>query len=105
MVSAIDYAKFIQVFDAKTPLLGKATRQWLGARHEVPTYAMGSFMRHTAHGTIYWHDGRVALRERGGGYSLKYDNGWTAVVLFDGDLHPDGYSDLLKHLTAALAKN
>jgi Beta-lactamase/ABC transporter substrate binding protein len=42
-ISPVDYAKFMEVFDPKSSLLGKESRAWLDTRHEVPTYGLGMF--------------------------------------------------------------
>jgi CubicO group peptidase (beta-lactamase class C family) len=104
LVSAIDYAKFVQVFDSKTKVLGEVSRAWMDSRREIPTYSLGTFMRRTARGVTYQHDGKVALREGGGSYSIKFDNGWTIVVMFDGNHNTDVYLDLGRRLETAVVK-
>jgi CubicO group peptidase (beta-lactamase class C family) len=99
-VSAIDYAKFIQVFDANVHALGPISQKWQDTLSGNPAYGLGTFIRRTARGRMFWHSGRVALRERGGAYTIKFDNGWTTVITFDGD--PRG-SDLRRRLEAAVA--
>jgi hypothetical protein len=61
-------------------------------------------MRRTARGVTYSHEGKVALGASGGSYSIKFDNGWTTVVMFDGDYGPDVYSDLRGRLENAVGK-
>ena len=92
VVSAIDYARFIQVFDPGSPVLGAKSRRWLASR--ATTYGLGMIMDRTARGTIFSHSGRVASRGRGGSYAVRFDDGWTVVVLFGGDLSREGYGDL-----------
>lgn len=104
LVSAIDYAKFFQVFDPKATVLGARSRAWLDSRRETPTYGLGAFMRRSASGVTYLHDGKVALREGGGSYSVRYDNGWTIVAMFDGDHSTDVYRDLIRRLDTVVAK-
>ena len=101
-VSAVDYAKFMQVFEPGPAGLGNASRQWqqsLGER----AYGLGMSMRRTADGVVLSHSGRVAARERGGAYSVKFDNGWTVVVTFAGDPRGPGTRDLRRRLEAAVA--
>ena len=43
-------------------------------------------------------------RRRSGGYVIKSDNGWTAVVLFAGNLDAPGYRSLQQRLTAAAGR-
>jgi hypothetical protein len=60
-------------------------------------------MTRTDRGTVLTHTGRVALRERGGGYIVKYPNGWTAVVTFTGDVRRPAMSNLRQILRGAIA--
>lgn len=99
-ISAVDYARFMQVFDPGSTTLGPLARAWQETQRG---YGLGVGISRTARGTILTHTGRVALRERGGGYVVKYPNGWTAVVTFTGDLQRPGTSDLRRHLESALA--
>ena len=59
-------------------------------------------MRRTAHGLVLSHSGRVAARERGGAYFIKFDSGWTVVVTFAGDPGQDGTRNLRQRLEAAV---
>jgi CubicO group peptidase (beta-lactamase class C family) len=100
-VSAIDYAKFIQVFEPSAGALGKTSSAWQQGLDGNPIYGLGTFLRRTAQGVMFWHSGRTALRERSGAYTIKFDNGWTTVVMFEGD--PRGsVADLRRRLTAAV---
>ena len=101
-VSAVDYAKFLQVFDPATAGLGPISRAWLKSRNERPAYGLGVQMRRTARGFILSHSGRVALHERGGAYSIKFDNGWTVVVTFAGEAGQGGIADLRQRLEATV---
>jgi CubicO group peptidase (beta-lactamase class C family) len=105
VVSPIDYAKFIQVFDSKTKVLGKASLTWMDERREIPTYGLGTFMRRTARGFSYYHSGKVPLREGGGSYLVKLDNGWTTVVTFDGTHNSNVYLDLRRRIETTLSKD
>jgi CubicO group peptidase (beta-lactamase class C family) len=102
LVSAVDYAKFYQVFDRGPSGLGPISRAWLDARHETPTYGLGVEMNRSQ-GLMLYHGGRVALSERGGAYAIKFPTGWTTVVEFDGDLSREGYADLRRHLQTVVA--
>jgi CubicO group peptidase (beta-lactamase class C family) len=99
-VSAVDYARFIQVFAPGSATLGPLARAWQETRRG---YGLGIGITRTARGTILTHTGRAALRERGGGYIVKYPNGWTAVVTFTGDVRRPGMSDLRQLLRSAFA--
>jgi CubicO group peptidase (beta-lactamase class C family) len=101
-VSAIDYAKFVQVFDANASVLGETSRQWQETLPGNPAYGLGTFVRRTVNGREFSHTGRVALRERGGAYTIKFDNGWTIVITFDGDARGSA-PDLRRQLRAAVS--
>jgi CubicO group peptidase (beta-lactamase class C family) len=101
-VSAVDYARFLQVFDPGPAGLGSAARSWLESRNEDPLYGLGVQMRRTAHGLVLSHSGRVAARERGGAYFIKFDSGWTVVVAFAGDPGRDSTRNLRQRLEAAV---
>jgi CubicO group peptidase (beta-lactamase class C family) len=101
-ISPVDYAKFMEVFDPKSSLLGKESRAWLDSRHEVPTYGLGMFIRRTGNRVVYLHNGKDA---RGGGaYSIKFGNGWTTVVAFAGRHNDDVYGDLRRRLESAVSE-
>ena len=53
-------------------------------------------------GTTFWHTSRVAPRERGGSVTVKSGNGWTAVMIFDGDGR-GGAPELRRRLDAAIS--
>ena len=105
-ISAIDYAKFVQVFDRSAGVLGEPSQKWQDkkwndARIGERAYGLGTYLNRTPHGRIYSHGGSVGLRERGGAYTMKFDSGWTTVVTFDGD--PRGLTgDLHRRLEAAV---
>jgi CubicO group peptidase (beta-lactamase class C family) len=106
-VSAVDYARFIQVFDIQaldpvTPGLGPLARQWQAARNSAGAYGLGIFARRTPQGIVLNHSGRNALAERGGSFVIKFPNGWTAVAMFAGDPR-GGVADLRRHLETAFA--
>ena len=100
-VSAIDTPKFIQVFDAKSTLLGRDFARLARCTPRTPGLWPGHRMLRTPRGIVYQHTGKTASRERSGSYVIKFDNGWTTVVLFEGDLGGPGYRDLQQRLTKA----
>ena len=52
-VSAIDYARFIQVFEPGSPGLGPLARQWQdGAERRSRAYGLGIFIRRTPQGIV-----------------------------------------------------
>jgi CubicO group peptidase (beta-lactamase class C family) len=111
-VSAIDYARFIQVFDSQafdsqafdpaSPGLGPLARQWQATRNSAGAYGLGIFARRTPQGIVLNHSGRNALRERGGSLVIKFPNGWTAVAMFAGDPR-GGVAELRRRLETAFA--
>jgi CubicO group peptidase (beta-lactamase class C family) len=101
-VSALDYARFMQVFEPGPAGLGSASRQWQQSLGDK-AYGLGVGIRRSADGVVLSHSGRVAARERGGAYQVKFDNGWTVVVTFAGDPTGSGTRDLRKRLEAAVA--
>ncbi|HZO44847.1 MAG TPA: serine hydrolase domain-containing protein [Xanthobacteraceae bacterium] len=101
-VSAIDYARFIQVLDPVSPGLGPLARQWQAARNSEGAYGLGIFARRTPQGIVLNHSGRNALPERGGSFVIKFPNGWTAVAMFAGDPR-GGVADLRQRLQTAFA--
>ena len=102
LLSAVDYAKFLQVFSPGSKVLGKTSRQWLAARTGDPAYGLGTFLRKTPHGLTVWHDGKVPARIGGGAYQVKLAVGWTAVVIFAGTLADPAYTDLDRILFSGL---
>jgi CubicO group peptidase (beta-lactamase class C family) len=102
-VSAVDYARFIQVFEPGSDRLGPVARKWQDTRSGNRTYGLGIAIVRNDRGTILSHSGRVAARERGGAYVVKFPNGWTAVVTFAGDIRAPGTSDLRRRLETAIA--
>jgi CubicO group peptidase (beta-lactamase class C family) len=102
VLSAEDYAKFLQVFSPGSKVLGKTSRAWLEARSGDPAYGLGTFLRHTAMGLTLSHDGKVPARIGGGAYQVKLAAGWTAVVIFDGTVDDAAYGELEHILFAGL---
>jgi hypothetical protein len=101
-VSAVDYARFMQVFDPESPGLGPLARQWQAARNSAGAYGLGIFARRTPQGIVLNHSGRNALAERGGSFVIKFPNGWTAVAMFAGDPR-GGVADLRRRLATTFA--
>jgi CubicO group peptidase (beta-lactamase class C family) len=101
-VSAIDYARFIQVLDPVSPGLGPLARQWQAERNSEGVYGLGIFARRSPQGIVLNHSGRNALPERGGSFVIKFPNGWTAVAMFAGDPR-GGVADLRQRLQTAFA--
>jgi CubicO group peptidase (beta-lactamase class C family) len=97
-VSAVDYAKFVQVWDKGNGVLGPISRHWLGSQRGALTYGLGTRMHRTPHGIRFFHSGRVASRERGGAFTYKFENGWTVVVIFEGNIRREGRAALPKGL-------
>jgi CubicO group peptidase (beta-lactamase class C family) len=102
-VSAVDYARFIQVFEPGSAALGPRGRAWQDALDGRRAYGLGVGILRTERGAILTHTGRVALRERGGSYVIKFPNGWTAVTAFAGDPLPGATADLRRRFEAVIA--
>ena len=103
LVSAIDYARFIQVFEPGPAGLGPLARQWQDALNGQRAYGLGVGILRNEQGIILSHSGRVALRERGGSYVVRFPNGWTAVTIFAGDPLSGVTADFRRRLEATLA--
>jgi CubicO group peptidase (beta-lactamase class C family) len=90
-VSAVDYARFVQIFNPAAAVLGPTARQWQDALSGPSVYGLGMYIRRSERGILLTHTGRVALREHpGGSYVIRFPNGWTAVVAFEGDARGGG---------------
>jgi CubicO group peptidase (beta-lactamase class C family) len=91
-VSAVDYLKFMQVWGADARVLGPTSRKWLDARtgERESVYALGIRMERTSTGIRYSHGGRVAHEDRGGSYAVKFGDGLTVVVLYEGEIGRQG---------------
>ena len=101
-VSAIDYARFIQVFEPGSVGLGPLARQWQDALTGRRAYGLGIGIRRTEQGLLLTHTGLAAHRDRGGAYVVKFPSGWTAVVTYAGDAR-GGIADLRRRLQTAIA--
>jgi CubicO group peptidase (beta-lactamase class C family) len=87
-ISAVDYAKFVQVWDGKSGLLGSRSRSWMASL--TGNYGLGTRFHRSGRGIRYFHSGRVASADRGGAYYYKFEDGWTVVVIFAGDIRREG---------------
>jgi CubicO group peptidase (beta-lactamase class C family) len=102
LMSAADYARFIQVFEPGSPALGPIARQWQESLPGSRAYGLGVYIAKTSRGAVLTHSGRSVAPERGGSYLIKYPNGWTAVTTFAGD--PRNYAaDLRRRLQTGIA--
>ena len=90
------------MFDANARVLGETSRHWQDTLPGNPAYGLGTFVRRTANGREFTHTGKVPLREHGGAYTIKFDNGWTIVITFDGDAR-GSVPDLRRQLRAAVS--
>ena len=102
-VSAIDYARFIQVFEPGSRALGPLGRQWQEARTGNPAYGLGIRMRRTEQGLLLTHTGRLIREIRSGSLVVKFPNGVTAVAIFSGDPAQGATADLRRRLQSAIA--
>ncbi|MBX9775080.1 MAG: beta-lactamase family protein [Xanthobacteraceae bacterium] len=101
-VSAIDYARFIQVFEPGSRALGPLGRQWQEARTGNPAYGLGISMRRTEQGPLLTHTGRLIREIRSGSLVVKFPNGVTAVAIFSGDTVQGATNDLRRRLQSAV---
>ena len=101
-VSAIDYARFIQVFEPGSAALGPLGRQWQEARTGNPAYGLGIRMRRTEQGLLLTHTGRLTRQIRSGSLVVKFSNGITAVAIFLGDPVQGATADLRRRLQSAV---
>jgi CubicO group peptidase (beta-lactamase class C family) len=104
-VSAIDYARFIQVFEPGSAALGPLARAWQDALPGPRAYGLGIGIRRTPKGVLLRHTGRSGHRDRGGAYVVKFPSGWTAVVTFAGDPRAagrGGAAELHRRLAATI---
>ena len=82
LMSAIDYARFVQIFDDSDTMLSRHTHAWLEA--QAGWYGMGTFVRRMSDGFEFSHTGEVAGQLGGGSITVKRASGWTAVIIFGG---------------------
>ena len=101
-VSAIDYARFIQVFEPGSVGLGPRARAWQDALAGPRAYGLGIFIRRTEQGLLLTHTGLAPDRNRGGAYVVRFPSGWTAVVTYAGDAR-GSIADLRRRLETAVA--
>jgi CubicO group peptidase (beta-lactamase class C family) len=100
LVSAIDYARFAQLFSPGATLLGPVSRAWLDSR---TGYALGVFIRRTATGVVLWHEGKMGTPPVGS-YFVKFDNGWTVVLIYSGIVSGDASQDLARRVAKAAGR-
>lgn len=106
-ISAQDYAKFLYAFDKQSGILGATTRQWLDALPGKTSYGLGAYMKHTALGTRYYHDGLLHHHmpdypKTGGSFFFVNEAGYAAVVIFSGENDGKAYGALEKSVIAAM---
>jgi CubicO group peptidase (beta-lactamase class C family) len=91
LISAVDYLKFMQVWEPDAIWLGRTSRAWIDARRAHlaggggeggRVYGLGMFMAETSRGLTFWHSGWSV--EGAGSFTIKFEGGLTAVVLFRG---------------------
>ena len=101
LVSAVDYARFIQVFEPGSAGLGPRARAWQDALNGERAYGLGIFIRRTERGLLLTHTGLAAHRDRGGAYVVKFPSGWTAVATYAGRAN-GSIPDLRRRLQTAI---
>jgi CubicO group peptidase (beta-lactamase class C family) len=110
VISAVDYVKFMQVWNPQAGVIGPTSRRWLDARiaHSQagnPVYSLGMRVERTPTGVRYSHGGSVAHEDRGGSYALKFGDGLTVVALFTGRPTSGGPAALRNGLTRTFASH
>ena len=93
MITAADYARFVQVFGRDNHLLNPAIHAWLEAR--VGAYGMGTFVQRADDGLNFRHTGKLPPPLAGGSATMKLSNGWTAVVIYGGPPQGEDASNAL----------
>lgn len=110
VISAVDYLKFMQVWDPQAGVIGPTARRWLDARIAQsnagnPVYSLGMRVERTPTGVRYSHGGSVAHEDRGGSYALKFGDGLTVVALLTGVPARGGVPALRNGLTNTFARH
>jgi CubicO group peptidase (beta-lactamase class C family) len=82
LMSAIDYARFVQIFDDNDTMLSRRIHAWLEA--QAGWYGLGTFVRRMSDGFEFSHTGEVAGQLGGGSITVKRPSGWTAVIIYGG---------------------
>ena len=103
MISANDYARFVQVFAPGATLLGPTSRAWLAGRIGASGYGLGINIRRGATGPIFWHEGKMGTPPVGS-YFIEFDNGWTVMLLYQGIVGGDASQDLARRVAAAAGR-
>lgn len=106
-ISAQDYARFLYAFDNQSGVLGPTTRRWLDALPGKVSYALGVYMKRTARGIQYYHDGLLHHHmpdypKTGGSFFFINEAGYAAVVIFSGENDGKVYGALEKSVMAAM---
>ena len=104
-MSAIDYARFIQVFEPGSRALGPLGATMAGGAHrQSRLWPRHLRMRRTEQGLLLTHTGRLTRpRSRSGSFVVKFPNGVTAVAIFAGDPAQGAIADLRRRLETAIA--
>jgi hypothetical protein len=103
LISAIGYANFVQVFARDATFLGPVSRAWFASRTGTSTYGLGVFSRRTANGVVLWHEGKMGTPPVGS-YFVKFDNGWTVVLIYQGIVSQDASQDLARRIAKAAGR-
>jgi CubicO group peptidase (beta-lactamase class C family) len=105
-VSAVDYAKFMQVWEPHSRLLGARSRNWLEVRRENFTYGLGIYVLRMSRGWRYYHGGFVTSPQPPGwALTYKFENEWTVVVIYEGHISKKDRSALQQLLLATFLKH
>ena len=98
LISAIDYARFVQIFAPDATFLGSVSKAWLASR--TGGYGLGVFLRRGAKGVIVFHEGKMGTPPVGS-YFIRFDNGWTVMLIYEGIVGTDASQDLARRIAAA----
>ena len=105
-ISAVDYTKFMQVWEPRSQVLGARSRSWLEFQRESATYGLGIYVFRMSRGWGYYHGGFVTSpAPPGWATAYKFENGWTIVVMYEGNISKKSQPALRQLLRATFLKH
>jgi CubicO group peptidase (beta-lactamase class C family) len=105
-ISAVDYTKFMQVWEPRSQTLGARSRNWLEFQRESAPYGLGIYVSRRPRGWRYHHTGYVMSPELPGrAIAYKFENGWTVVVIYEGNISKKSQPALQQLLRATFLEH
>ncbi len=105
-ISAVDYTKFMQVWEPRSQMLGARSRNWLEFQRESAPYGLGIYVSRRPRGWRYHHTGYVMSPEPPGrAIAYKFENGWTVVVIYEGNISKKSQPALQQLLSATFLEH